>query len=1454
MNEKGEKPNQNPMDFRVDRAIETKKTDPERYSKVGPDGGLVADKHEKQRENDKPKGSSWTMGEIERMIATDTLRPSRTKLEQFATAMSRRSDLRMPALTRNVSDLLRRGNVKEMTTGPEANRVREFDLQSQTMRMIAANASVGTYQFQKNLVLPYMRKSLALSYQKVNLLKDVVSGIGSLEKAIVSKLEAIKVNTGAAAPRKKTMWKRLWDDVRFLNTRRVAGNISNFIMGGWDNRFRKHIAPATLKLHNLMKNTTPQGGANAVRRKVTGKLNNLRRRVREVSKEDTTEGTKIDKLKTSSAKIASKVLGGAVKGGQQLKLSEEANAKASGKLKHVTAALAKFNPFAALDAGPVDLEGDDTGQTTRTVGEAYRDPSGAVSKLAESFDHWRKEYRSDADKIIHNLSQINEKMGGRPRGGPGGSGGGVSPTSGPKPPAPQPIIKAVRHSVTLPPKPQTVTDKITAPITPTRAPAPKSAATQPSEPRQLTNIGSKLKERRTEIVDKFDGFTSTFKKVMAPFYQKAHMAAMAAPIALASPQAASAHVDTYRLHQSTQNLRNQANIDREFVTKMFDRLGNKVTEVTKAVDEGNDDRSRFEKIQTKWKALADRLRGKGVRKNSYEDLQEQRERKRREGRGFFGRAADRARDAVKGVGANLAQGNLVGAAGGLLGGAFDWAKDELLDGAGDAVKDKIGDLWDRRRSRRLGRGSLSDVRRSRGLLRRGATELAEELTQRPVKRSLARKTASLIGGAVKGTAKLGAKAAWGATKFGTKAGIGLAKAAPGLAVGATKLGWKAAKVGTKLGWGATKLATKAGWGVTKFGAKTAGHLAMDSAKFLGKGAMKLTKGFGPALAIGIGADYAQDWINKNTTGGVKRLGNTAASMAKYGAMGSVLGPWGAAAGAALGAVIANSDVISSGLKKTGSLAMGGLGAIGSVAAKGGNFLWTSLFGSKAKFDKNGKVKEQEKSSLLGSIKSAFFGQDAKYTKDGQLVAPSKKSFVTYLQDRFSKTFYGSDTKDKTSFFDSLGKKFSDISEGFSKGVSTITEKLSNGMSSAGSSISAGASGLYQGAKNVVNGAIEAVENVVYKMSGSTKENFKKILDAAKSVGDPHPEITAAQWALESNWGKSMSGKNNPFGQKARKGEPATMRKTWEVYGGRKQVIMAPFKDYQSIQHAIAEHVEKWTKRKTQPGSTPMQAAQALKAAGYATDPAYASKLGKILASQNIDPNKPFTGVPGGTGGKGTAAKGTTPAGKPTVAPTDIAKAYAATGGKAPALLAKAKKVSPVVGSAMPGVTAATFAAVDKANAAKKAAPTKAKTGQPQTAPTKMASATQPAKTTSTPTVAQTSKPIVKPTVTPVSYTPPATVKAPTAPTPTPPATASKELASLVKALVAQTDATIANTAAIAQHRGEMNQMRAVKTAANDTPPSTNVALMPALTPLGKPSGAASVSMSMAKTSVRTGNG
>ena len=42
--------------------------------------------------------------------------------------------------------------------------------------------------------------------------------------------------------------------------------------------------------------------------------------------------------------------------------------------------------------------------------------------------------------------------------------------------------------------------------------------------------------------------------------------------------------------------------------------------------------------------------------------------------------------------------------------------------------------------------------------------------------------------------------------------------------------------------------------------------------------------------------------------------------------------------------------------------------------------------------------------------------------------------------------------------------------------------------------------------------------------------FKKIYNLAKQAGDPFPEVTAAQWAIESGYGSSKTGKNNPFGQ------------------------------------------------------------------------------------------------------------------------------------------------------------------------------------------------------------------------------------------------------------------------------------------------------------------------------------
>jgi hypothetical protein len=81
-----------------------------------------------------------------------------------------------------------------------------------------------------------------------------------------------------------------------------------------------------------------------------------------------------------------------------------------------------------------------------------------------------------------------------------------------------------------------------------------------------------------------------------------------------------------------------------------------------------------------------------------------------------------------------------------------------------------------------------------------------------------------------------------------------------------------------------------------------------------------------------------------------------------------------------------------------------------------------------------------------------------------------------------------------------------------------------------------------------------------------------IYDLAKKYGDPYPEVTAAQWAIESAWGTKLTGKNNPFGQTAKKGENSTNLDTpKDPSGGSKN-----FKNYISIEDSVKEHVQKWS--------------------------------------------------------------------------------------------------------------------------------------------------------------------------------------------------------------------------------------------------------------------------------------
>ena len=174
-----------------------------------------------------------------------------------------------------------------------------------------------------------------------------------------------------------------------------------------------------------------------------------------------------------------------------------------------------------------------------------------------------------------------------------------------------------------------------------------------------------------------------------------------------------------------------------------------------------------------------------------------------------------------------------------------------------------------------------------------------------------------------------------------------------------------------------------------------------------------------------------------------------------------------------------------------------------------------------------------------------------------------------------------------------------------------------------------AGAIVDGARDVA-GAVRGAWEQVKAMSGSSKEKYNKIRQAALTAGDPHPDIVAAQWALESAWGKKQSGKHNYFGIKAAKGESGTSVRTREVLGGQNVMINDKFKNYESLEEGIADRVAfikrnpRYTKAGYFSATTPFEAATALQRGGYATDPNYATVLCKIVKGCGYNPNDPST--------------------------------------------------------------------------------------------------------------------------------------------------------------------------------------------------------------------------------------
>ena len=133
--------------------------------------------------------------------------------------------------------------------------------------------------------------------------------------------------------------------------------------------------------------------------------------------------------------------------------------------------------------------------------------------------------------------------------------------------------------------------------------------------------------------------------------------------------------------------------------------------------------------------------------------------------------------------------------------------------------------------------------------------------------------------------------------------------------------------------------------------------------------------------------------------------------------------------------------------------------------------------------------------------------------------------------------------------------------------------------------------------------------------------WDSIYKHASKAGAKFPEVVAAQWALESGYGKHLSGKNNFFGIK---GTPGTTVSTKEFIEGKWITIKDTFKDFTAPYDCVKYLVKRWYKdyggyQGVNRATSREECAELLRIEGYATDPTYTEKLIKLM-DDNVDEN------------------------------------------------------------------------------------------------------------------------------------------------------------------------------------------------------------------------------------------
>lgn len=141
--------------------------------------------------------------------------------------------------------------------------------------------------------------------------------------------------------------------------------------------------------------------------------------------------------------------------------------------------------------------------------------------------------------------------------------------------------------------------------------------------------------------------------------------------------------------------------------------------------------------------------------------------------------------------------------------------------------------------------------------------------------------------------------------------------------------------------------------------------------------------------------------------------------------------------------------------------------------------------------------------------------------------------------------------------------------------------------------------------------------------GDNNQRFQSAVALAKKLGAKYPEVVAAQFALESDFGRDPSGNNNLFGLKALPGTKGSLVNTEEDdASGKSKKVKANFINFDSEEKSFKYLIDKWYKdyksfTGVESGKSVKEVTNLLQQQGYATDPNYAKTLQTLVQEYSI---------------------------------------------------------------------------------------------------------------------------------------------------------------------------------------------------------------------------------------------